>query len=101
MGTRRAVETTRGSTAGGTGGGTAATAIEDGGRRERASPGARDARRTGRAEGVSVVCPCPHGTGRKPMTFRKFIEQSLSDFEEHLRREELEVPTIEMRLRGA
>jgi hypothetical protein len=35
------------------------------------------------------------------MTFRQFIEQSLSDFEGHLRREELETATIEMRLRGA
>jgi hypothetical protein len=35
------------------------------------------------------------------MTFREFIEQSLSDFERHLRREELEGSTIEMRLRGA
>jgi hypothetical protein len=35
------------------------------------------------------------------MTFREFIEQSLTDFEKHLRREELEEPTIEMRLRGA
>jgi hypothetical protein len=35
------------------------------------------------------------------MTFREFIERSLSDFEEHLRREALEGPTIEVRLRGA
>jgi hypothetical protein len=35
------------------------------------------------------------------MTFRDFVEQSLSDFEAHLRREELEPATIEMRLRGA
>ncbi|HLY37738.1 MAG TPA: hypothetical protein VKU61_06870 [Candidatus Binatia bacterium] len=35
------------------------------------------------------------------MTFREFVEQSLSDFEAHLRREELEPATIEMRLRGA
>ena len=35
------------------------------------------------------------------MTFREFIERSLSDFEGHLRREDSEGPTIEMRLRGA
>jgi len=35
------------------------------------------------------------------MTFREFVEQSLSDFEGHLRREGLEASTIEMRLRGA
>jgi hypothetical protein len=35
------------------------------------------------------------------MTFREFIEQSLSDFEQHLRNEEPEGSTIEMRLRGA
>jgi len=35
------------------------------------------------------------------MTFRDFVEQSLSDFEAHLRREGLEPATIEMRLRGA
>ena len=35
------------------------------------------------------------------MTFRDFVEQSLTDFEGHLRREELEPATIEMRLRGA
>jgi hypothetical protein len=35
------------------------------------------------------------------MTFREFIEQGLSDFEGHLRREALEPATIEMRLRGA
>jgi hypothetical protein len=35
------------------------------------------------------------------MTFRQFVDQSLADFEEHLRREELETATIEMRLRGA
>ncbi|TMA61565.1 MAG: hypothetical protein E6J68_16285 [Deltaproteobacteria bacterium] len=35
------------------------------------------------------------------MTFREFVEQSLSDFEAHLRREGLEGATIEMRLRGA
>ena len=35
------------------------------------------------------------------MTFREFIEQGLSDFEAHLRREGLEPATIEMRLRGA
>ena len=35
------------------------------------------------------------------MTFREFVEQSLADFEQHLHREELERPTIEMRLRGA
>jgi hypothetical protein len=35
------------------------------------------------------------------MTFRDFVEQSLSDFETQLRREELEPATIEMRLRGA
>ncbi len=35
------------------------------------------------------------------MTFRDFVEQSLSDFEGHLRREELEASTIDMRLRGA
>jgi hypothetical protein len=35
------------------------------------------------------------------MTLREFIEQSLSDFERHLRREGLEEATIEMRLRGA
>jgi hypothetical protein len=35
------------------------------------------------------------------MTFREFVEQSLADFEQHLRREEPKSPTIEMRLRGA
>jgi hypothetical protein len=35
------------------------------------------------------------------MTFRDLIERSLGDFEEHLRQEKLEEPTIEMRLRGA
>ena len=35
------------------------------------------------------------------MTFRQFIEQSLSDFEGHLRREQAETPTIETQLRGA
>ncbi len=35
------------------------------------------------------------------MTFREFIEQSLSDFEQHLRNEEPEGSTIETRLRGA
>jgi hypothetical protein len=35
------------------------------------------------------------------MTFGEFVEQSLAEFEQHLRREELEPPTIEMRLRGA
>ena len=35
------------------------------------------------------------------MTFSEFIEQSLADFEEHLRHEDLEKPTIEMRIRGA
>jgi hypothetical protein len=35
------------------------------------------------------------------MTFRQFIEQSLSDFEGHLRRERAEAPDMEMRLRGA
>ena len=35
------------------------------------------------------------------MTFREFVEQSLSDFEGHLRREGLEASTIDMRLRGA
>jgi len=35
------------------------------------------------------------------MTFREFIEQGLSEFESHLRREALEPATIEMRLRGA
>ena len=35
------------------------------------------------------------------MTFREFIEQSLAGFEEHLRREELDERTFEMRLRGA
>ena len=35
------------------------------------------------------------------MTFREFIEQSLADFEKHLRHEELEARTIDMRLRGA
>jgi hypothetical protein len=35
------------------------------------------------------------------MTFREFIERSLSDFEGHLRGEALEASTIEMRLRGA
>ena len=35
------------------------------------------------------------------MTFRQFIEQSLSDFEGHLRREKAEAPDMEMRLRGA
>jgi hypothetical protein len=38
---------------------------------------------------------------RENMTFRDFVEQSLSDFEEHLRREELEPATIDLRLRGA
>ena len=35
------------------------------------------------------------------MTFREFIEQSLAGFEQHLRREELDERTFEMRLRGA
>jgi len=35
------------------------------------------------------------------MTFREFIEQGLSEFESHLRREALEPASIEMRLRGA
>ena len=35
------------------------------------------------------------------MTFRQFIEQSLSDFEGHLRREQAATPIIEMRLLGA
>ena len=35
------------------------------------------------------------------MTFRHFIEQSLSDFEGHLRHEKAEAPDIEMRVRGA
>jgi hypothetical protein len=35
------------------------------------------------------------------MTFREFVEQSLADFEQHLRSEEQEPRTIEMRLRGA
>jgi len=35
------------------------------------------------------------------MTFRAFIEQSLSDFEGHLRREGLDEATTEMRVRGA
>jgi hypothetical protein len=35
------------------------------------------------------------------VTFRQFIEQSLSDFEALLRREGLEAATIEMRLHGA
>ena len=35
------------------------------------------------------------------MTFREYIEQSLADFEKHLRLEGLEERTIEMRLRGA
>ena len=35
------------------------------------------------------------------MTFREFIEQSLGGFEEHLRREELDERSFEMRLRGA
>ena len=34
------------------------------------------------------------------MTFREFIEQSLADFEEHLRREAA-APATDMRLRGA
>jgi hypothetical protein len=35
------------------------------------------------------------------MTFREFIEQSLADFEQQLRHEEVERSTVEMRLRGA
>ena len=35
------------------------------------------------------------------MTFREFIEQSPAGFEQHLRREELDERTFEMRLRGA
>ena len=35
------------------------------------------------------------------MTFRDFIERSFNDFEEHLRRDGVEDPTIEMRARGA
>ena len=35
------------------------------------------------------------------MTFCQFIEQSLAGFEQHLRREELDERTFEMRLRGA
>jgi hypothetical protein len=35
------------------------------------------------------------------MTFHEFIEQSLAGFEQHLRREELDERTFEMRLRGA
>ena len=35
------------------------------------------------------------------MTSRELIEQSLTGFEEHLRREELDERTFEMRLRGA
>ena len=35
------------------------------------------------------------------MTFREFIEQSLSDFEQQLRREDPEGPSIDVRLRGA
>ena len=35
------------------------------------------------------------------MTFRDFVEQSLSDFEAQLRRDELEPGTLEARLRGA
>ena len=35
------------------------------------------------------------------MTFRQFIDQALTDFEEHLRHEDPEKSTIEMRLRGA
>ena len=35
------------------------------------------------------------------MTFREFIEQSLSDFERHQRREGPDEATIDMRLRGA
>ena len=35
------------------------------------------------------------------MRFREFVEQSLVDFEQHLRGEELERATIDMRLRGA
>ena len=35
------------------------------------------------------------------MTFCEFIEQSLAGFEQHLRREELDERTFEMRLRGA
>ena len=35
------------------------------------------------------------------MTFHEFIEQSLAGFEQHLRREELDERSFEMRLRGA
>lgn len=35
------------------------------------------------------------------MTFRDFVEQALSDFEAHLRRERLEPATIDVRVRGA
>ena len=35
------------------------------------------------------------------MTFRDFVEQSLSDFEAQLRRDEPEPATLETRLRGA
>jgi hypothetical protein len=35
------------------------------------------------------------------VTFRDFVEQSLADFEQHLRGEGLEPSTVEMRLRGA
>ena len=35
------------------------------------------------------------------MTFRDFVEQSLSEFEANLRRDEQEPATIDMRLRGA
>ena len=35
------------------------------------------------------------------MTFREFVDQSLADFEQQLRREEAERSTVEMRLRGA
>ena len=41
------------------------------------------------------------GREGRVMTFRDFVEQSLSDFEAHLRREGLESATLEMRLRGA
>ena len=35
------------------------------------------------------------------MTFREFVEQSLADFEQQLRREEGERSSVEVRLRGA
>ncbi len=35
------------------------------------------------------------------MIFREFVEQALVDYEQRLRREKLERPTIEIRLQGA